>query len=130
MAELTASIREESIELAAYLEQTVPLSLAESSVTLGLEPGHVFEPQLFQEENQAQILKHARKVWGENGQVELVRGCREATPDRTLSAERARERKAAYVAAIEEVKHHPRVQEAAELFGARVKNVTLPEGQH
>jgi hypothetical protein len=54
-------------------------------------------------------------------------GSAEARPERTVSAERARLRRVRELAAIEEVKNHPRVKEAIEIFRAHVKHVTVAE---
>lgn len=127
MAAITDAIREENMELSAYIEQAVPLRADGTVLELGLEKGHLFERQIMAPEAIAAYEKAIKQVWGEKAQLLIQQNCAEALPDRTLAAERARARRRAHAAAIEEVKNHPRVQEAVQIFSAQIINVTLPE---
>src|SRR5690606_35779107 len=127
MAKITDRLREEDMELSAYLEQTVPLQADGKVLELGLEKGHMFERQLTTDQAIATFERIIKSAWGSEAELKFTRNCAEALPDRTLSAERARERRRVHLAAIEEVKQHPRIQEAVQIFGAQIVNVTLPE---
>ena len=127
MSVIADKIREDHTELAAYFEQAVPLKADEQCLELGLEKGHLFESQLTSAESISIFEKATIAVCGENATFKLAINCAEASPPRTLSAQRARNRRARHLAAIEEVKRHPRVAEAIEIFAAQVKNVTLPD---
>lgn len=127
MMAITDRVREKDQQIAAYLEQAVPLNADGKVLELGLEKGHVFEKQIT-DENTKQLLETVlKKEWGPSAELIFQIGSREATPDRTVSAERARLRRARELAAIEEVKNHPRVKDAIEIFRAHVKNVIVSE---
>lgn len=127
MMTITERVREKDQQIAAYLEQTVPLQADGKVLELGLEKGHVFERQITDEKTKQLLETVLTNEWGPSAELVFQIGSREATPDRTVSAERARLRRARELAAIEEVKNHPRVREAIEIFHAHVKNVIVAE---
>lgn len=124
---LAERLRAESIELAAIFEQTVPLDTDEPHLQLALEKGFLFEKQLTDRASVAVMENVLRAEWGEQATLRLVLNSAEATPNRTLSAERGRRKRARHEAAIDEVKRNPRVQEAVRILGADIKTVRVPE---
>lgn len=124
---ITDRVREVDQQVAAYLEQTVPLRADGKVLELGLEKGHVFEKQITDTTTKERLNKALLDSWGEGAELILTVGSPGATPEHTVSAERARQRRARELAAIEEVKNHPRVKEAIEIFHAHVKNVIVAE---
>jgi DNA polymerase-3 subunit gamma/tau len=127
MMKLTDKVREKDQQIAAYLEQAVPLSADGKVLELGLEKGHVFEKQITDQKTRDLLEQVIKSEWGGDAELLFTVGSRDATPDRTVSAERVRLRKARELAAIEEVKNHPRVREAIEIFRAHVKHVIVAE---
>jgi hypothetical protein len=125
--ELSDNVRQRDEELAAYLDQTVPLSRQGNLLRLGLEKGNLFEKQITSEKALRVYTEALKRAWGTDASIELEKNCKEALPSRTLSAARARKRRAEELAAIEAVKQHPRVREAVEIFHAQVKSVSVPE---
>jgi len=126
MAKIGDRIRLSHDDWSAYFEQTVPLIADGKTLCLGLEKGHLFEKQLLSEEGRKIFEQAVRAEWGQNAILELVPRSEKADPSSTLAAERARIRARAHHEAIEQVKNHPRIREALEIFNGQVKNVTLP----
>ncbi len=127
MMKITDRVRTEDQQVAAYLEQTVPLRADGKILELGLEKGHVFEKQITDPTTKQRLNDALVDLWGEGAELLLTVGSPEAKPERTVSAERARQRRLRELAAIEEVKNHPRVKDAIEIFHAHVKNVIVAE---
>ena len=67
-------------------------------------------------------------VLGAPTELRLVEDEEAAAPHRTLSALREREREARRLEAINRARSHPRVVDAIEVLGARLKEVKLAEG--
>jgi hypothetical protein len=130
MAEVADRIREEHSDWGAYFEQTVPLIADGKTLELGLEKGHLFETQITSDTARDVFEKALRKLWGAEATLKITARSAQATPEATLSAERARLRRKAHLAAVEEVREHPRVRDALAVFGGHVKNVVIPESHH
>ncbi len=127
MAQVGAVIQEQDMELAAYFDHLVPLSHEGDVLRLGMEKGMLFAPQLSTPDALAKMRTAVTRVFGPPAVLELVPNAPEAHADRTLSAQRARDRAARYHAAVQQVRNHPRVVEACRIFGAHIKQVTLPD---
>lgn len=127
MMKITDRVRETDQQIAAYLEQSVPLKADGRVLELGLEKGHVFEKQITDPATKQLLELILKEAWGPNAELLFSVGTSEATPARTVSAERGRLRRVRELAAIEEVKNHPRVRDAIEIFHAHVKNVVVTE---
>jgi hypothetical protein len=121
-------VRESNVELAAYLEQAVPIVVGAGTLELGFERGSLFVGHVKPREVLAQLGAVATEVFGAPTEVRVTEDYREAAPHKTLSAQRVREREAARRDAIAKAKAHPRVVDAIEVFGARIKEVKLAEG--
>jgi len=127
LCELIDRVRTSDKEIAAFLEQTVPLSVSDQLVEIGLEKGHIFEKQITAQATQDLLRKALDDARGPHVKLKVTVASPDATPDRTASAERVRQRRAREILAIEEVKNHPRVREAVEIFRAEIKNVHIPD---
>jgi hypothetical protein len=127
MEKIGEELSSDDPELSAYFDHLVPLDHEAGELRLGLEKGHLFAVQLVDAGAVQKMQKATRAVLGENVKLTLVQNSEQANQQRTLSAQKARDRKARYLQAVEAVKTHPRVVEAARIFDAQIKNVTLPE---
>lgn len=121
-------VREKDIELAAYLEQTVPLSVEPGHLELAIEPGFVFRTAVTSPEARASLQEAASAELGAPTEPRFVEDQDAAAPHKTLSALREREREARRLEAIHRARSHPRVVDAIEVLGARLKEVKLAEG--
>ncbi len=121
-------VRESNVELAAYLEQAVPIVVGPGTLELGFERASLFVDHVKPRDVVAQLGATATDVFGAPTEVRIVEDYRDAAPHKTLSAQRVREREAARREAIARAKAHPRVVDALEVFGARIKEVKLAEG--
>jgi DNA polymerase-3 subunit gamma/tau len=121
-------VRESNVELAAYLEQAVPIVVGSGAVELGFERGSLFVGHVKPRDVLAQLAAVATEVFGAPTEVRVTEEYREAAPHKTLSAQRVREREQARRDAVAKAKAHPRVVDAIEVFGARIKEVKLAEG--
>lgn len=127
--QIVDEIRSEDEELAAYFEQTVPLTADGKTLSLGLAPRHIFEKQLTSEKATKAMERALEKLWGPDAKYSLSLNSKDAPPERTLSAERVRQQKLRHEEAVQKVKNHPRVREAVLLFDARIKQVNVAEPQ-
>lgn len=120
-------VREYDIELAAYLEQAVPLTVVPGRLELGFERDFVFLAAIANQEARTKIERAATEELGVATQLEIRDNHPQALPHKTLSALREREREAQRLQAIERAKSDPRVLDAIEVLGARIKEVKLAE---
>ncbi len=121
-------VRETNVELAAYLEQAVPLVVEPGKIQLSFEKGSLFVDKVNARPTLEALGSAASEVLGAPTVVGVTPDHPDAFPHKTLSAERVREREAARREAIARAKAHPRVVDALEVFGARIKEVKLAEG--
>ncbi len=122
------ALREVDPQLAAVLEQAVPLQVSAERLELGYERGSVFAKSVTAKDSVTKIETAGRRLLGEALELHIVEDCPEAAPHRTLSAKRIRERELAHQRAVAKVKSHPRVLDALQVFGGRVKDVKIAEG--
>lgn len=128
LRDIVEQVRASDIELAAYFEQTVPLIVEPGRLDLAIEPGFVFRSAVTTPEARAKLEEAATVVLGAPTELRLVEDEEAAAPHRTLSALREREREARRLEAINRARSHPRVVDAIEVLGARLKEVKLAEG--
>lgn len=127
-AEIVEGVRETDMEVAAYLEQAVPFVVSAERLEVGFEPGFFFLAEVTRPEARALLTRVAAEKLGESVEVVFRENHPEALPHRTLSAERERQRLALRDAALARARNHPRVVDAIEVLGARLKDVKLAEG--
>ena len=106
----------------------MPLIVEPGRLDLAIEPGFVFRSAVTTPEARAKLEEAATLVLGAPTALRLVEDQEAAAPHKTLSALREREREARRLEAIARARSHPRVVEAIEVLGARLKEVKLAEG--
>jgi hypothetical protein len=121
---LVESIAEDRPEVASILSHVVPLELADDRYLLGVEKGSVFESRATSPEAMAQIQGASTKLFGTTPDVGFkINGAHPG--GMTLASQKAAERAEAEAEAIRRAKQHPRVLDAIEILGAKVKEVRL-----
>jgi DNA polymerase III subunit gamma/tau len=118
-------IAEARPELAAIFEHAVILELGPQRIVVGSVPGDVFARELGAAEARRALESAAAAHFEAPVKVELELDSERARSFETLAARYARERDERSREAIAEVKQHPRVADAIEILGARVKDVKL-----
>jgi DNA polymerase-3 subunit gamma/tau len=119
-------VRSARPELAAFLHHAVVLELGPERLSLAFEPGSVFERAATAEDALALVRKAAREELGPAATVQIGAAPVGAAAV-TVSALEMREREERQRRAMTRAKEHPRIAEAAEILGARLKEIRLPE---
>jgi len=116
-------LRADDGQLASYLEQTEVLSCAPPVIRFGVDDGFLFERELTTPAAVAKIQGHLAQEFGEGIALEFtkVRVACSIGSVRTWLRERQRQ------VQIEELRNHPRVKQAVEILGARIRQVVLPD---
>ncbi len=127
MMRVCAHVREKHMELAAYLEQTVPLQCDGSRLSIALEPGYLFEKKLTSSEGRAILESSLKELWGPSAHLEIIPESEHAHPNQSVAKAKERKRQAERAALVEEVKNHPRIRQAVDVLGAKLRDVRLPE---
>ncbi|HVU04754.1 MAG TPA: DNA polymerase III subunit gamma/tau [Polyangiaceae bacterium] len=113
-------------ELAAFLNHAVVVSATPERLVLGLEAGSVFERNVKEPASLAVLARAAHEHFGR--QTEIVFESTSGGGARaTVSATEEREREERKQAAKSRAKAHPRIAQAAEILGARLKDIQVPE---
>jgi len=112
-------------ELAALLEHAAPLELGPEELVIGWEPGSVLGRQFAGKESESVLLRAAASHFGTTPGVRLELESERARGFETVAAVISREREQKKRQAIAEAQSHPRVTEAIEILGARIKDVRL-----
>jgi len=116
-------LRGEDGLLASYLEQAEVLELGPTRLHLGLEDGFLFERELTSEKALAKVREHLLPDF----EPELSLEFSKAKVSWSIGAVRAWLRQRERETQIEELRNHPRVKQAVEVLGARIRQVVLPE---
>jgi len=116
-------LRQSDGQLAAYLEQTEVLACEPPLIRLVFEDGFLFERELTEATAVAKIQAHLAVDFGPDIGLEFVRSNVGSTIGNVRTWLRERERQAQ----IEELRNHPRVKQAVEVLGARIRQVVLPD---
>lgn len=127
MMHVCDQLRDEHMELVAYLEQSTPLVCDGQRLQVALEPGYLFESSLTSKESLAALTQALVALWGPHAEFEVIKDSSAAAPEQTVAEARKSKRRQEREQLIAEVKNHPRIQRAVELLGARIRDVTLPE---
>jgi DNA polymerase III subunit gamma/tau len=112
-------------ELAAVLEHAAPLEVRNDQLVIGFEPGSVFSAQATDKDSLAALTRAASEHFGKRVNVVFELESERAKGFDTLAAQQSRERRAKLKHAISEAKRHPRVLDAMEVLGARLKDLKL-----
>jgi hypothetical protein len=113
------------LELAAKLEHGVLLEASPGRMLIGWAPGSLFGSLVATPENIALIEQSASAVLGAPTRVANETESARAAGKKTLSGLEADAREQRTREAYERAKQHPRIAEAVEVLGARLKDLRL-----
>jgi DNA polymerase-3 subunit gamma/tau len=125
---IVARIASERLELAAKLEHGVLLEAAPGRLLFGWAPDNLFGELVASPENTAVIEQAASAVLGTPCRVSHERDSARAAGKKTLSHLEAEARERRTREAYEKARQHPRIAEAVEILGARLKDLKLAKG--
>ncbi|MCE7894636.1 MAG: hypothetical protein DYH12_33855, partial [Sorangiineae bacterium PRO1] len=112
-------------ELAAFFEHAAPLTVTPTELVVGFEPGSVVAAQAAGKEAVAALTRAASEHFGARVHVVVELDSERSRGFDTLAQQQVRERRAKVQHAIAEAKRHPRVVDAMEVLGARLKDLKL-----
>jgi len=116
-------LRADDGQLAAYLEQTEVLTASAPVIRLGIQEGFLFERELVTSAAIAKVQTHLALDFGADVRVEFAK----VPVSVSIGSVRAHLRERQRRAQIDELRNHPRVREAVQVLGARIRQVVLPE---
>jgi DNA polymerase-3 subunit gamma/tau len=114
---------EDRHELRAFLARAAPLEAAPGSVVIAFASGEPFVAEV--ERELALVERAASEHFGEKTSVRVERDSAKASGVATLATLATEDEEQKRRAALAKVKNHPRVAEAVEVLGARVKDLKL-----
>lgn len=114
-------------DLASLLEHAAPLELGPEELVLGWEPGSVLGHQFAGKESEAVLERAAAEHFGAKPRIRLELESERARGFETVALLGSREREQQKQKAIAEAQSHPRVTEAIEILGARIKDLRLAD---
>jgi hypothetical protein len=122
-------VREERGDLAACLQQGVVLEAAVERLVVAFEAGSVFERAARAPDAMTLLAKAAAAELGGEPAV-VIEGQslgKVGLAGPTVAALDIRERESRKREAVARAKEHPRIAEAAQILGARLKEIRVPE---
>ena len=120
---IVARLPDDQHQLRAFLSRAAPLKAEPGSVVLAFAPGEPFVSQV--ERELTLVGRLATEHFGRATSVTLERDSPLAATVATLASLDAEEEERLRRVALAKVKNHPRVAEALEVLGARVKDLKL-----
>lgn len=114
-------------DLASILEHAAPLEVGQAQLVVGWEPGSTVSGAASDKESLSLIAKVASEHLGRKMQVVFEFESARAKAFDTVAAQASRERKAELKRAISDARSHPRVVDAMEVLGARIKDLKLSD---
>lgn len=114
-------------DLASVLEHAAPLEIGASQLVIGWEPGSTVSGAASDKESLTLIAKVASEHLGRKMQVVFEFDSARAKAFDTVAAQASRDRKAELKRAISDARRHPRVVDAMEVLGARIKDLKLSD---
>jgi hypothetical protein len=119
-------VRADAPQLAAFLHHASIVELGRERVVIAFEAGSVFEKSAKAPDSVELIRKAARAHLG--GEPALVFETTTAgTSGKTVAAAESRERSERQREALARAKQHPKLAEVAQILGARLKEIRLPD---
>ena len=112
-------------ELAAFLEHAAPLELGPEQIVLGWEPGSVLGKQFTALDTDKTLERAAAEQFGKAPGIRIEAESERARGFETLAMLHNRERERQKREALAEARAHPRVTDAIEILGARIKDLRL-----
>jgi len=120
---IIARLPDDRFELRAFLARSAPLEASAGTLVLGFAPG---EPFVSEVERELRLIERvAGEHFGGATQVSIARDDGRVGAVATLAMLDAEEEERQRRAALAKVRNHPRVAEAVEVLGARVKDLKL-----
>jgi DNA polymerase-3 subunit gamma/tau len=123
--ELVGRVAAQRPELAAKLEHSVLIEAASGRLVLAWPPDRMFGKLVAEAEPTALVTRVASELLAAPTKVVHELDSPRTQGRKTLSHLEAEAREQRRKEAYERVRHHPRVEEAVEIFGARVRDVRL-----
>jgi hypothetical protein len=127
LREVVERVRAERPEVAAFLEHAAVVEEQPGILTLAYEPGSVFAKELEAPTLQRLIGEAASAVFSRDTRIEFLFDHPSAKGMDTLSADRVRAREERVRKARSKARSHPRVNEAIEVFAAKIKDLRVNE---
>jgi DNA polymerase-3 subunit gamma/tau len=127
LASVLENLRATRPELAAFLEHAVPLSVTGDALVLGFSPGFDFARQLCERASLEALERAGRERFGRVVKITLRFDCKDCTGFPTLSSLNNQERQKRKREATLVARGHPRIAEAEEILGARLKELRLEQ---
>lgn len=118
-------VRQSDGKLAALLNHAVVHEATSTRIRVSFERGTVFEEGATTRQAIESVAAAAEHQFGTRPAVEVTNHA-SGTDTTTLADVVSREREAAKLEAIERARNHPAVAAAAEILGAKVKDIRLP----
>jgi hypothetical protein len=122
---VVARVAPERPELAAKLEHAVPLELKEDKLVLGWAPGNLFGQLVANSDATPVVERTCSALLGRTIRVVHEHESARAAGKKTLSVLTAEDRERKVREAYETARRHPRITEAVEILGARLKDLRL-----
>jgi hypothetical protein len=126
--DIVEAVRESRPELAAFLEHAAVLKAQPGHLLLAYPPKSIFSEQVKGRDCIDLLTECSGRVLEAPSRAEFRFDYEPASGMDTLSADRVRAREARMRKAIADAKNHPRVTEALEVLGARLKDLKIGEG--
>jgi DNA polymerase-3 subunit gamma/tau len=119
-------VRARRPDVAAVLDHATPLSVDETLVELGWGSGDVLRERATEPGCWAELCQAARDELGTAPRVAFAESAPAGAERATLAGIDAQAREDERRETLRRVRNHPRVTEAIDIFGARLKDVKLP----
>jgi len=119
-------VREERGDLAACLQHAVVLDASRERLAVAFEAGSVFERAAKAPDAMTLLTQAARAELGGEPAV-IIEGQGKSPSGPTVAALDIQQREERRREAVARAKEHPRIAEAAQILGARLKEIRVPE---
>jgi DNA polymerase-3 subunit gamma/tau len=124
--ELLEKLRNDRPEVVAMLQHVLPITLSTEQLVLGIERGSVFEASLGSADVKRWLERGAAQHLGGNPRLQF-KPMDSLAGEQTLASMASDARIERKQAATERAKQHPKVLEALEILGGRIKEVRAGE---
>jgi DNA polymerase III subunit gamma/tau len=118
-------VREARPELAAFLEHAAPLRIDPGLIVVGWPKGSIFAGQASSKESMGLLTSAAAEHFGVPTQVTFELDSAEAQSAVTVASQDSDAREQRQREALAQARQHPRINEAMEILGARLKELKL-----
>ena len=119
------AVRDQRPELAAFLDHALPLTVTAEELVLGFEPGSVMGAQITSLSPEAELARAATAHFGSKPKIVFRFEVRPSPELTTVAALETHAREERARQAYQKAKEHPRIADAMEILGARLKDLKL-----